>query len=116
MTTFSPLSGAGLCDAETMMAGDPDSPEACTRHGVVTTPMSSTSTPAAVIPALSAALSISPERRVSRPMRTLDAGVAEAVRDGPPEVEREADGDLGPDHAANPVRAEPLPHLRRWRG
>ena len=44
------------------------------------------------------------------------SGVAEPVRDGTPEVEGEADGDLGTDHTANAVRAEPLPHLRRWGG
>ena len=45
---------------------------ACARQGVVTRPRSTASVPAEVSPAARAAESISPERLVSRPMRTLD--------------------------------------------
>ena len=68
-----PLSGAGLWDAETMIpAAWRASRLACTRQGVVTTPRSTASVPVEVSPAARAAESISPERRVSRPRRTLD--------------------------------------------
>ena len=71
-TTFRPLSGAGLWEAETMIpAAWRGSRLACTRQGVVTTPRSTASVPVEVSPAARAAESISPDRLVSRPRRTL---------------------------------------------
>src|SRR5262245_14538866 len=62
-----PLSGNGLCDADTMAAGA----ACCTDHhatsGVGATPSSVTSAPSDARPALSAASSRGPDRRVSRP-------------------------------------------------
>src|SRR5262245_18104459 len=62
-----PLSGNGLCEADTTAAGA----SSCTDHhatsGVGATPSNVTSAPSDARPALSAASSSGPDRRVSRP-------------------------------------------------
>src|SRR5262245_40757366 len=62
-----PLSGKGLCDADTMAAGAPSRADHHATSGVGATPSSATSAPSDARPALSAASSSGPERRVSRP-------------------------------------------------
>src|SRR5690606_5573770 len=62
-----PLSAKGLCDADTMAAGAPSAADHHATAGVGTTPSSTTSTPSLASPAASAASSMGPDRRVSRP-------------------------------------------------
>ncbi len=65
-----PLSGAGLCEA--LMMAAMDAPDEAARWAIPPdgmTPTSTVSTPTEWKPAWSAEDSISPERRVSRPMR-----------------------------------------------
>ena len=70
-STFSPLSSAGLCDAETMIpAANSPLAAACARQGVVTTPSWIASAPTEASPAETAATSMSPDRRVSWPITT----------------------------------------------
>src|SRR5690606_14288270 len=62
-----PLSAKGLCDADTIAAGAPSDADHQATAGVGTTPSSTTSTPSLARPAASAASSMGPDRRVSRP-------------------------------------------------
>ena len=62
-----PLSPNGLCEADTMAAGESVVADHQATAGVGTTPRDTTSAPSAARPALSAASSSGPDRRVSRP-------------------------------------------------
>ena len=71
--TLSPLSAAGLCEAETMIpAANGPSPAMNARAGVGTTPTTCASTPRLVAPATMADTNMSPDRRVSCPT-TIDS-------------------------------------------
>ena len=61
-----PLSPKGLCDAEIMAAATPSALDRWATPGVGSTPMSTTDAPSDARPALSAAASSGPDRRVSR--------------------------------------------------
>ena len=71
-STLSPLSSAGLWDAETMIpAAKEPVPARNARAGVGSTPASWTSAPRLAAPAAIAATNICPDRRVSRPTTRL---------------------------------------------
>src|SRR5215216_5528199 len=76
-----PLSGKGLCEALTTPAAlAPRRGARAATPGVGRTPRSTTSAPPLAAPAHRALASISPERRVSRPMRILSPKAREAAR------------------------------------
>ena len=112
-----PLSGAGLCDAETMTPKSASM--SATRNaaaGVGMTPASSTSTPELASPAATAALRNSPETRGSRATTAIgrrpaaadlgDAALAQDDRGRLGQAERELGGEVAVGQPPNTVRAE----------
>ena len=109
--TLSPLSSAGLCDAETMIpAAKSPWPARNARAGVGTTPTWWTSTPMLVAPAAIAATNMSHERRVSWPDDERAARPDEPMGGRPAEGVRDRRLEVDVRDAADPVGAEEPGH------
>ena len=113
-----PLSGIGLCDAESIT---PRSALASAVRnataGVGSTPTRTTLAPALVSPATTAASSISPLARVSRPTTAsggwLRSCLGQCVRGGHRERQRQLRGEIRVCPPAYAVRAEQPTHTRQ---